>query len=120
MLPIIGLEDEEEREQQHTFSNINKQYLYLMSSSGNKDQSRSARHDPRHQVQRSKSKESIEQPTTEERPMTSPALSRGTTTSSLSISSGKIYRTTNRRGTSYDISSFVKRHYFLLIIYLIR
>ena len=84
----VGVEDED-KEQQQAFSNINKQYLYLISSTGDKNQQKSARHSATQQLERITSKESAKQSVIEERPMTSPVLSEGTMASSLSASPGR-------------------------------
>lgn len=82
--------EEEDKDQQQSFSNINKQYLYLMSSSGNKEQSKSARHSGKSSIsspRKTHSDEAMKLTSVEERLMMSPCLSEHSAASSVSAPS---------------------------------
>ena len=82
-----GVEDDE-KDQQQQFSNINKQYLYLMSSSGDKAQDKSVRHRPKPSTASTHPKDGTQLSVVEERSVNSPSLSEHTARSSLSTTPG--------------------------------
>lgn len=85
---ILGIEEEDKATQ--NFSNINKEYLYLMSSSGNTDQDKSTRHLQKSTTTSGHSKETRKLSTVEERSLSSPSLPVQSVTSSLTATPGKI------------------------------